>query len=58
MANRLDVHDLDRAIDLGHWCKDNLDKNLWNIELLSMVPPHYKFEFQDPHMSIMAALSA
>ena len=57
MQNRLDIHDLDRAIDLGHWCKANLARDDWSIELLNMVPPHYKFEFTDPHMTTKAALS-
>lgn len=58
MQSRLDIHNLDQAIDLGHWCKDNLKKGDWNIELLTMVPPHYKFEFKDPRMSTIAVLSS
>jgi len=58
MQNRLDVHNLEKAISLGRWCSDNLEEDAWTIELLSMVPAHYKFEFRDPYMTTVAALSS
>lgn len=58
MGNRVDIRNFDQAIALGRWCKDNLENDEWHIELLNMVPPHYKFEFKDSHTSILAVLAS
>ena len=36
--------------------KPNLKDAEWDLNLMTMFPPHYKFEFKDPHMSTVAAL--
>jgi hypothetical protein len=58
MGNRVDIHNFEQAISLGRWCKDNLENDEWHIELLNMVPPHYKFDFKDSHTSTLAVLSS
>jgi len=58
VGNRLDVRNFDQAIALGRWCRNNLENDEWNIELLNIAPPHYKFEFKDPHTSTLAVLSS
>ena len=58
MQNRLDVRNIAKVNKISRWCQRNLANEEWNMELLSIFPAHYKFEFKDPHMSTMAALNS
>ena len=58
MQNRLDVRNATKVIDISNWCVTNLKDEEWQMEVLSIFPAHYKFEFKDPHMSTIAALSS
>jgi hypothetical protein len=56
MGNRLDIRSADQANKISCWCQRNLKDAEWDLNLMTMFPPHYKFEFKDPHMSTVAAL--
>ena len=58
MQNRLDVRNITKVTKISRWCQRNLANEEWNMELLSIFPAHYKFEFKDPRMSTMAALNS
>jgi hypothetical protein len=58
MGNRLDVRNITKVNKISRWCQGNLADEDWKLELLSMFPAHYKFEFKDPHMSTIAALAS
>jgi hypothetical protein len=58
MQNRLDVRNISKVNSISRWCQHNLQDEDWRLELLTMFPAHYKFEFKDAHMSTMAALSS
>jgi hypothetical protein len=58
MQNRLDVRNIAKVNKISRWCQRNLANEEWNMELLSIFPAHYKFEFKDPYMSTMAALNS
>ena len=58
MSNRLDVRSVTKVTTISNWCLKNLKDEDWRMEVLSIFPSHYKFEFKDPHMSTMAVLSS
>ena len=58
MQNRLDVRNIAKVNKISRWCQHNLQDEDWRLELLTMFPTHYKFEFKDPHMSTIAALAS
>jgi hypothetical protein len=58
MQNRLDVRSVTKVTNLSRWCQHNLSDEDWTLEVLSLFPCHYKFEFTDPRMSTMAALNS
>ena len=58
MQNRLDVHNVAKVMQISQWCQRNLPNDDWDMEVLTIFPTHYKFEFKDHNMRIMAALSS
>jgi len=59
MTYKIDIYnDVGRTTKCTDWCKINLNKNEWNLKLLSMSPLHYKFEFKDPQTHLMAVLAS
>lgn len=58
MQNRLDVRNIAKVNNISRWCQHNLADEDWKLELLSMFPAHYKFEFKDPSITTMAALNS
>ena len=58
MQNRLDVRNIAEVNNISRWCQHNLADEDWKLELLSMFPAHYKFEFKDPSITTMAALNS
>ena len=58
MMNKISVvNDITRTTKCLKWCQANLNNNEWNLQLLSMAPLHYTFEFKDPHIHLMAILA-
>ena len=45
-------------MQISQWCQRNLPNDDWDMEVLTIFPTHYKFEFKDHNMRIMAALSS
>lgn len=58
MGNRLDVRNVTKVTEISRWCQQNLKDEDWQLELLNIYPTLYKFEFKDPHMSTLAAISS
>jgi hypothetical protein len=58
MTSKLYVRDINKINNLIQWCQDNLDKEQWELEVLAMLPPHYKFKFMNPQLVTMAALAS
>jgi hypothetical protein len=57
MTHKIDIHNYTRTIRMSKWCQKNLNNNEWDLKLLSMNPLHYKFEFKDPKIHLMAVLA-
>jgi hypothetical protein len=58
MTNRLDVRNVNKVTKISRWCQKNLANEDWQLEVLTLFPTHYKFEFKDAHMTTLAALSS
>ena len=56
--HKIDIYsDVARTAKWIDWCHANLNNNEWDLQLLSMSPLHYKFEFNDPQIHLMAVLA-
>ena len=56
--HRIDIYsDVARVNKCVAWCHTNLNNNEWKLNIMSMSPLHYKFEFTDPQIHLMAVLA-
>jgi hypothetical protein len=40
------VHDLDKINTIAEWCKANLDPHEWDMTVIQLFKPDYKFHFE------------
>lgn len=50
------VTDLDKINSIANWCKDNLDKHEWDMTVMHLFKPDYRFHFECEQTRIQVIL--